>query len=213
MQGAPGPIFHSLTHTALSAQEYRCAPVRSRQCPQAGTRRRGEYKCGGSECAGPCGAPAHCCLPSRDIDRPTDYCESQPSNNACCRMAPGAAVSGGRRPSSLQGRAPDTSPTRAASPSSPPARDRAGRRGMSHAGNMRLRASKEKLDGEGAHPFDRAHAHRPALELRALRLLVAVVVLALMPRVVVHVASLGLVGRREALRGGRSGEREVVRHA
>lgn len=50
-------------------------------------------------------------------------------------------------------------------------------------------------------PLHRAHAHRPALQLGALRLLLAVVVFALVPRVVVHVAGLGLVGGGEALRG------------
>ena len=68
---------------------------------------------------------------------------------------------------------------------------------------LRSGATEGASAGPPAHPFEWAHAHRPALELCTLWLLVAVVVFALVPGVVVHVASLGLVGRREALRGWR----------
>ena len=41
----------------------------------------------------------------------------------------------------------------------------------------------------GTHPFNRAHAKSPTLELCALRLLLAVIVLALVPRIVVPASS------------------------
>ena len=51
----------------------------------------------------------------------------------------------------------------------------------------------ETMDGRSreAHPVHWAHAHGPLLELLALRLLVAVVVLALVPRVIVPVMVFG----------------------
>jgi len=59
-------------------------------------------------------------------------------------------------------------------------------------------------------PLYGAHAERPLLELCALRLFVAEVVLALMPRVVVHVASLDLVGLGDALVLGGGRKRQQI---